>query len=419
VARRPRGKKKRGEDHTKRSFVHYIHKNLPNVNTYIKNDMFDRTVTLLKKAYFETLSPGERLELERLLEDEHLREVHGELIRGELLREGILMDERFPYREAFAAFKRRVGWQQRRRRIIAIVTAAAAVVALALLSPVAYRSLAPGERQAVAEEEAVITPGRARASVRLASGTVVEFSDRPRRIEEGATRVTYEDGKIVYRSGEQGGEAAAPAMNELLVPRGGECYIVFDDGTRAWVNADSRVTYPVKFTGTTRSIRVEGEVYLEVEPSDKPFVVQTRLGEVTALGTSFAVRSYGEEEEMTATLVSGKIVYTGFNTEELAPGERVTVSPSGNVTKEKVDVREHVGWKEGLFVFNKRSLESIMIDLARWYECTVEYLDPALKQVPFSGHLKRYDNINAFLELLRETGEMDYVIRDRHVILFK
>ncbi|MDR1414390.1 MAG: DUF4974 domain-containing protein, partial [Odoribacteraceae bacterium] len=244
----------------------------------------------------------------------------------------------------------------------------------------------------------------------------VAVAERDVAVEErGDTRITYEEGKIRYSSGQSSGE---PIFNELIVPVGGECDITFDDGTRAWVNADTRIVYPVKFVGGERRVQVEGEAYFEVQPGARPFVVQTRLGDITALGTTFAVKAY-REEEVRATLLAGRIRYSGFCTVELSPEEQVVVSPSGDVVKNKVDVREHVAWKDALFIFNKRGLESIMTDLARWYEFTASYEDDALRRAPFSGYLKRYDNIDDFLELLRETGELDYTIRERHIVFFK
>ncbi|MDR1273632.1 MAG: FecR family protein [Odoribacteraceae bacterium] len=378
------------------------------------DDTFKRIITLFKKAYIDTITPDERQELEAFLGNPHLRKVYDEWIGHELLKEGILMGKRFPYRRAFAAFKRSVRVRRLyRRQFYAAATVAA--VLLAASSLYWFRSPGRGEASVPVAEASAIVPGHGQARIRLANGEVVTMSDQNLLVDEhGETRITYEEGKITYSSSQSSDELI---FNDLIVPVGGECTITFDDGTKAWVNADTKITYPVKFTGKERKIHVEGEAYFEVQANAKPFIVHTSLGEITALGTAFAVRAY-REEEMAATLVSGRIAYTGYCTMELVPNEQIVVSPSGKVVKNKVDVHEHIGWKEGVFVFNKRTLESIMTDLARWYEFTVSYKHPELKRIPFSGHLKRYDDIHAFLELLRETGEVDYVIQDRYILLF-
>jgi ferric-dicitrate binding protein FerR (iron transport regulator) len=377
-------------------------------------DKFERIITLFNKAYIDTITPDERQELEVFLANPRLREVYDEWIGHELLKEGLVMEKRFPYQKAFAAFKRqtRGRWLHRRR-----FYAVAASVAVVLLAASLYWFRSPGGEEAGVPLAGapVIVPGHSQARIRLASGELVTMSDQSLQVDEhGETRITYEEGKVTYNSAQSSDELI---FNELIVPVGGECTITFDDGTRAWVNADTKITYPVKFTGKERKIHVEGEAYFEVQAGAKPFIVHTGLGEITALGTAFAVRAYHEEEMMT-TLVSGRVAYAGHGAMELAPGEQIVVSPSGEVVKREVDVHEYIGWKEGMYVFNKRALESIMTDLSRWYEFTVSYKRPELKRVPFSGHLKRYDDIHAFLELLRETGEVDYIIQDRYILLY-
>jgi ferric-dicitrate binding protein FerR (iron transport regulator) len=375
------------------------------------NDTFERIITLFRKAYLDTLTPGERQELDRFLKERHLQEVYDDLTRHELLKEALVEERLFPYQKALASFKRQTRRRHRRHRLY---MASAAAVVLLLLAPVLFRTLLPGRVEPLAGNT-IIPPGHGQASVRLASGEVITLSDRDLQVEEHGTRVTYEEGKIAYHSTRA---SAEPVMHELLVPPGGECRVILDDGTRVWVNADTKITYPVKFTGNERTILLEGEAYFEVTPDTRPFTVRARLGEITVLGTSFAIRAY-PAEEMTATLVSGKILYTGRDTLALLPSEQVIASLSGEVTKRRVDIQEFTGWKEGLYVFNKRPLESIMTDLARWYNVTVSYRTPGLSRIAFSGYLKRYDNINSFLELLRETGEVDYTIRERHIVLLE
>lgn len=373
-------------------------------------DEFTRIITLFKKSYTGTLSEDEARELEAALENERLRKVHDELLRHDLLREGVEMEALFPWRRALTDFQRRVGW--RRRRLIPV----AAGVAMAMgLAGALYAAMGWVWENREAVETEVIAPGSGRAMIRLGNGEVLALSNGAVQVEEaGGVQVAYEAGRIAY----SGGKGETAVENELMVPPGGECCIAFEDGTVAWVNSDSRVVYPVRFAGGERAIAVEGEVYLEVFPSTRPFIVRTRLGDVAATGTSFGVRVYGADE-LSATLVSGAIHYTGFDREEvLTPGERVVVTSTGAVTRELVDVREYTGWKDGLFIFHRKSLESIMEDLGRWYECTVSYDDERLRELPFSGHLKRYDHIQSFLELLRETGEVEYTVRGRHVTFY-
>ena len=71
-----------------------------------------------------------------------------------------------------------------------------------------------------------------------------------------------------------------------------------------------------------------------------------------------------------------------------------------------------------MFLKNQ-SLEMIMNDLSRWYDVGVFFQHPALKQIEFTGNLKRYDNINIFMELLQRTGDVRYRISGKTIIIYK
>ena len=89
-----------------------------------------------------------------------------------------------------------------------------------------------------------------------------------------------------------------------------------------WVNSNTRVKYPAPFPKDKREIEVDGEVYLEVKKDGRPFSVRTKAGIVRVLGTSFGVRTYGEE--VLTTLVAGSVRFTNKagHQVELTPGEQ-------------------------------------------------------------------------------------------------
>lgn len=123
---------------------------------------------------------------------------------------------------------------------------------------------------------------------------------------------------------------------------------------------------------------------------------------------------------MTATLVTGRVRYEGEGEKvTLAPGEQVRVSDGGKVEKRRVDVEEYVGWREGVYVFDKRPLADIMRDLERWYGVDIVFMTEELKGLPFTGYVERYDKIDTFLDLLRSTGELTYSVDDKRIYLMR
>lgn len=84
------------------------------------------------------------------------------------------------------------------------------------------------------------------------------------------------------------------------------------------MNAGSKLTYPVRFAGKRRIVRLEGEAYFDVVADEEhPFVVQTHLGEITVLGTAFNVNAYADAPVCYTTLVYGKVNFSTLNAETI------------------------------------------------------------------------------------------------------
>ena len=93
------------------------------------------------------------------------------------------------------------------------------------------------------------------------------------------------------------------------------------------------------------------------------------------------------------------------------------VSANGS-EKRMVDLDEYVGWVDGRYVFNNRPLGDIMQTFERWYDIQVYYETPHLRDITYSGSLKRYGTINSFLDALELTGDLTYKISGRNILIY-
>ena len=93
------------------------------------------------------------------------------------------------------------------------------------------------------------------------------------------------------------------------------------------------------------------------------------------------------------------------------------VSANGS-EKRMVDLDEYVGWVDGRYVFNHRPLGEIMQTFERWYDIQVYYETPHLRDITYSGSLKRYGTINSFLDALELTGDLTYKISGRNILIY-
>ena len=383
-----------------------------------KKNIYD-DASLIKKSLIKDLSDKEQKELDQLLDDQSLQDVYKELSDRGYLKKQFMEYEKYSSQKAYREFKERRG-HSGRIRIVRWVAVVAAVWVLAL-GVTLWMTFGKKENVAPLPVASKIIPaGEKKATLTLADGTEVHVEEITAQIlQEKGMNIEYRNGEIVYHKSEE--KTTEVVYNKLEVPRGGECMIKLDDGTKVWVNAETKLKYPVTFVGDRREAVLEGEAFFDVAKNEKPFIVKTSFGDVRVLGTAFGISAYASEPESYTTLVRGKVSVEreGIKPVVILPGEQVVTSKDGKMIKQQVDVEEFVGWKDGIYVFKEKSLGEIMKTLERWYNISVDFQEKSLVDLPFTGNLKRYDDINVFFDALTRTGDMKYRVEGNQVILFK
>lgn len=311
--------------------------------------------------------------------------------------------------------QRTVGKGSEKRMIRWYRYAAAIVIPLLIASGIFYKiSYTPQETVRVSE---AFTPGKSHAVLELADGTSIDLGEAAaRRQVRGDYWEVRSDSLKYYEEGTKGSEE----YHTLKVPRGGEYTLVLADGSKVFLNAESSLKYPVLFSGDLRKVKLEGEAYFEVKRNpEKPFVVDVNGIQVNVLGTSFGIRAYADEEEISTTLVSGRVnVLSGKQVYALKPSEQAVFDKrTESVKLAAVDTELFVGWKDGRLVFDNCSLERILKDLGRWYSFEVFYATPAAKKIPFSLNIRKHEKFVQVLELMQSTGKIQFEINKNTVIV--
>lgn len=267
--------------------------------------------------------------------------------------------------------------------------------------------------------DSLIVPGSNQAVLTLANGTNIKLNSKDNGTlsnEEGVIITKNEDGLLTYKVTDK----ALASINTITTPKGGQYQLILSDGTKVWLNADTRITFPTKFDGAERSVNVIGEAYFEVAKNKfKPFKVHTQNQTIEVLGTHFNVNSYSEDEIAKTTLLEGSVkvsLLRGEAGKVLKPGQAVQLSKSSNnLSVIVVDTETAVAWKNGYFRFENTDMRSLMSQVARWYNVDVEYKGELTKDL-FSGKLKRSDNIQEILRIL-ELSNINAVIEGRTIII--
>ncbi len=259
----------------------------------------------------------------------------------------------------------------------------------------------------------VMQPGTSKAILMMADGkeVVLEQGQNLNILLNERVRVATSNRGIVYE--EHGKGVVTEEYNKLTTPIGGEYSLVLSDGTKVFLNADSELKYPVEFSDGKRIVDLKGEAYFEVhKDSLRPFVVRVNGAEVTVLGTSFNVNTYGDDGQIYTTLVNGAVRVSSVKNgqaEVLKPGmQSVMDVQSGQLTVREVDVEPYVAWREGRFVFRAMTLDLIMRQLQRWYDFEVFYQNPEMAEKRFGFKLEKYEHVDSLLKILELTGEVKF-----------
>nr|WP_321485757.1 FecR domain-containing protein [uncultured Draconibacterium sp.] len=202
----------------------------------------------------------------------------------------------------------------------------------------------------------------------------------------------------------------------LEVPRGGEFKIVLEDSTEVWLNAESKLIYPEKFSLKERKVTVTGEAYFKVShDEDRPFFVETDGQLVRVYGTEFNIRSYNEDQQVYTTLVTGSISLTKANDKSgelmLTPGYQALFDKDNAETFVKtVNTDIVTSWRGGRFVFEEQNLGQIMQDLSRWYLFDYQFEEKSLEQIVFKGSIPRYSEFSTVLAILEKSGGLAFSV---------
>lgn len=214
----------------------------------------------------------------------------------------------------------------------------------------------------------------------------------------------------------------APHSIQLLtVPTGKDIEVILADGTKVFLNADSRLEYPSTFEGTQRTVKLHGEAYFDVKKdSSRPFVVETERTQTTVHGTKFNITSY-DSQPTKITLIEGKVAVKDLRSgrvEQLVPGDNVSVAEGGEMTKTAVDIDGYVYWQEGFFYFDNQPLSEIMQSLGRWYNVSVVFANRKAMDYRFHFLCDRNGDIDHAITLLNRMKKLS-VTRQGNTIVVK
>ncbi len=266
-----------------------------------------------------------------------------------------------------------------------------------------------------------ILPGSEKAILTLSDGSQLVLDDSANGVlaTQGSSQIVKnKNGEISYANSNNA--AGKTIFNTMQTPRGGQYRIVLPDGTKVWLNAASSIRYPVAFDQKVRRVEVKGEVYFEVaHDKNHPFIVHAGPASIQVLGTSFNINSYEDEPVQVTTLVEGSVrIEKNSQFSMLLPGQQARISQSNSISvQEAPDLEEVTAWKNGLFQFNGKDVQTIMRQISRWYDVEVAYQGEFNKET-FSGLVSKTSSIDQVLKIL-EAGGVHFKLDGKKLIVMQ
>jgi len=223
-------------------------------------------------------------------------------------------------------------------------------------------------------------------------------------------------------------------LNKKVVAtkKGTKTNIVLPDGTKVWINADTKLTYDLAFGKQSREVQLVGEAFFDVKKdSTRPFIVHTSTYDIRVLGTAFNVRAYPGETNSQTTLLRGRVEVVLKNNHQdkiiLKPNDKLVVQNNATTNgsakstkvasevelttiadKKKDSTVLETEWTKNRLVFEQEKIENLLPVLERWYNVTIE-LRHSSDGILYNGVFEN-DSLEDVLSSLKEVGGFNYRI---------
>ena len=304
------------------------------------------------------------------------------------------------------------------------IAVAAAIAVMVFGAGLFYINQKSQDKSQMAIYQKDIEPAGNKAYLTLANGKRIALDDATNG--NIATELNVQvsktaDGQLVYKAADNSSATNLPiAYNTIETPNGGKYEVMLPDGTHVWMNAGSKLKYPVSFASLKeRRIELQGEAYFQVaHHKAMPFRVSSLGQTVEVLGTHFNVNAYSDEKVVKTTLLEGsvKVLQTGSQRFKLLkPGEQASLLDD-KLQVSGADTEQAVAWKNGEFVFAGEDLKALMRQVARWYDVDVEYKGNVNVSGIFSA-FPRTMKLSQLLKALEANQGIHFKMEGRRVLV--
>ncbi len=230
---------------------------------------------------------------------------------------------------------------------------------------------------------------------------------------------------IVLLSQQFVSETEIVQQKEIVTLKGDRMVVLLADGTRVWLNSDSKLIYPDHFVGNNRKVGLEGEAYFEVKSDEEhPFYVSVGTINVKVTGTSFNVSAYPSDDEIITTLDEGRI-RIGTNVDA---GNCYMMKPQQTMVYNKLKkaykittneyYHEASDWKLNRLTFRDAPLDEVLKRLSRRFDVSFKILNEKVRKYTYNLSYKGND-IKEVMKIMEGITPIKFIKESEYLYIVK
>lgn len=205
-------------------------------------------------------------------------------------------------------------------------------------------------------------------------------------------------------------------VQEIYVPAGQRAEIKLTDGSKVWLNANSKFSFRVNSEQNIREASLNGEGYFVVAKDKKlPFVVKTENFQIRAIGTEFDVLAWAGKAAFETSLFDGSVEISRTNSEKgyiLEPGKRFFMD--GNKTFiSGIEHSNYFLWKDGIISFNDEPFPEMARKLELYFDLKIVIENSRILKFRCTGKFRSKDGVEHILKVLQLSNKFSYTINDK------
>lgn len=190
------------------------------------------------------------------------------------------------------------------------------------------------------------------------------------------------------------------------------------DGSVITLNKHSELTYPSRFAGNTRNVKlVKGEAFFNIaHDKTKPFIIGVNDVDVRVVGTSFNIKNKRTSTEVIVETGVVQVIHKSVAI-KLAPNDKLSIdSGSGNYRKGLVNDKLYNYYRTNLFVANKTPLWRVAEVLTEAYNIQIVVPDKRLAGMLLSTTLPA-GQLDSNLNIICQTLNVHFIKRGGKIII--